>query len=213
MSEVFGELPVEVISAWDPNDSTIFEQQRDATWLMNTWKEYSRTKYKKVLDKWNKDTGGGDGSASEFYKFCGGDTWLGWIFLVDMDANFLLAHSAAGRMPRHLQVEAGFTEEMSSLEESHGGTDASKKKATMERELDDARQKSKKISETLDEIKDLIKSKEDTDDEEKHLNQMARYNSMLTDDKALNSMTPLSKAKYEKALKRKRKETINKLEI
>lgn len=32
--------------------------------------------------------------------------------MLDLEANFLLASSAGGRMPRHLQVEAGFEEDL-----------------------------------------------------------------------------------------------------
>ena len=66
-------FPEEEKEAWDPNDSAIFEKERNALWLKATWEEYVRPKYKKLLDRWNKDTGGGDGTPTSFVDYCGSD--------------------------------------------------------------------------------------------------------------------------------------------
>ena len=68
---------------WDPNHPDIFEHERDAKWIYSTWTEYIHPRYKKALDKWNKDTGGGDSTPNSFIDFCSGDRWLIWIFLID----------------------------------------------------------------------------------------------------------------------------------
>ena len=77
------EFPEEEKGKWEPNSPAIFETERDAAWLKATWEEYIRPKYKKALDRWNKDTGGGDGTPSSFIDYCAGDRWLVWIFCVD----------------------------------------------------------------------------------------------------------------------------------
>ena len=109
----YREFPEDEKGSWDPNHQSILDHKRDGAWMCTTWEEYVCPKYKKALDKWNKDTGGGDGSPTAFIDFCGSDRWLVWLFCKDMECNFLLACSAGGRMPRHLQIESGFTEEMS----------------------------------------------------------------------------------------------------
>ena len=85
--------------------------------MLDCWEGYIRPRYKKAIGRWNKDTGGGDGKPSEFINFCAGDRWLVWVFCKDLEAGFLLASSAGGRMPNHLQVESGF-ENMSPLDDS-----------------------------------------------------------------------------------------------
>lgn len=56
------EFPEEEKGKLNPNDLAIFEHPRKADWLKSTWDEHISPKYKKALDKWNKDTGGGDGT-------------------------------------------------------------------------------------------------------------------------------------------------------
>ena len=57
--EQFGDIDEEELSSWDANDPKIFEVDRTAAWLMETWKVYVKHKYKAALDRWNKETGGG----------------------------------------------------------------------------------------------------------------------------------------------------------
>jgi hypothetical protein len=106
------------LSQWNPNDPKVFQIKRTAEWLSSTWTDYVRPKYKRALEKWNKDTGGGDGEPTCFVDFCASDRWLVLLFLKDLEANFLLANHAGGRMPEHLQLEGGFSEEVSSSEGS-----------------------------------------------------------------------------------------------
>ena len=116
--EHFSKFPEEEKGSWDPNDPSIFEHKRDGAWLKGTWEECLRPKHKKALDRWNKETGGGDGTPSSFIDYCDKDRWLIWVFCKDYEANFLLASNAGGRMPHHLQIEAGFEETVSSLDDS-----------------------------------------------------------------------------------------------
>jgi hypothetical protein len=111
----YSEFPEEEKGSWDPNDPAVFEQERTGIWLKSTWDDYLKPKYKRALDKWNKDTGGGDGTPPSFIDYCAGDRWLVYLFCKDIEANFLLASSAGGRMPKHLQIESGFTEEISCI--------------------------------------------------------------------------------------------------
>ena len=58
---------------WRPNNGDIFVMYCDAKWFMGTWKDYIRPKYKRALDRWNKETGGGDGKAVNFINYCASD--------------------------------------------------------------------------------------------------------------------------------------------
>jgi hypothetical protein len=109
-----------------PTNPSVFEHEKTGQWLCDTWEDYIRPKYKRALDKWNKDTGGGDGNPVQFINFCSGDCWLAWLFCIDYETNFVLASSAGGRMPEHLQVEAGFSEDLSAMtpSDSNGGSAA-----------------------------------------------------------------------------------------
>ena len=90
--------------------------------MRGTWEDYTQPKYKKALDRWSKDTGGGDGTPASFVEYCGLDRWLVFIFVKDMATNFLLAPSAGGRMLVHLQLKAEFEDpDVSSTEDYNGG--------------------------------------------------------------------------------------------
>jgi len=73
--------------------------------------DYQHPKYKRSLDRWNKDTRGGDGSPASFHKYCDGGAWLVWLFCLDKEQTFLAAANTGGRMLNHLQFEAGFRKE------------------------------------------------------------------------------------------------------
>ena len=148
--QYYDAFPEDEKSKWDPNHYSNFEHERDASWLRTTWEEYVRPKYKKALDKWNKDTGGGDGNPTSFIDFCAGDRWLVWLFCKDLEANILLANLACGRMPTHLQVESGF-EDMSQMTET----------AKLDDELSSAKKHRKKVGNTLDRIVTYMNNKEE----------------------------------------------------
>jgi hypothetical protein len=102
----FGDIDETELQQWNPNDPKILEVERDASWLMDTWKVYIKRKYKVALDRWNKETGGGNGQPWSFVNYCDKDArWLVLVFLKDIEANYLLASNAGGRMPLHLQME------------------------------------------------------------------------------------------------------------
>jgi len=61
---------------WDPNNPAIFEHPRAADWLKDTSFTHIRPRCKRALDKWNKETGGGDGTQAAFVHFCGNERWL-----------------------------------------------------------------------------------------------------------------------------------------
>jgi hypothetical protein len=218
-SRYYDEFPEEEKGSWDPNDTNIFQHQRTAAWLKGTWEDYIRPKYKKALDKWNKDTGGGDGNPTEFVNFCGSDRWLVYLYCKDIETNCLLACSAGGRMPKHLQLESGFESsgggDMSSLgEESSPGT--SKRTASLEDEASAAKRSREKLTSTMEKVVEMIaKGQNATHDDEQdiHINKMAEYSEMMVDEneKILNTMTPNSKDKYVDALKKKRKERLDKI--
>ena len=45
------EFPDEDRSAWDPNNCVIMEHERDGKWLMDTWFQYVKPKYRHALNK------------------------------------------------------------------------------------------------------------------------------------------------------------------
>ena len=80
--------------------NSISFEGRSAEWVVNTWSEYIVPKYKKVLQKWYKQTGGGGRRLEDFIKYCTiGQTgttlvWLPWIYAMDAKAGFMLASTA-----------------------------------------------------------------------------------------------------------------------
>jgi hypothetical protein len=216
----YNEFPEDERVNWDPNDPSIFENTRDAKWLKSTWEEYLRPKYKKALDRWNKDTGGGDGCPTNFVNFSAGDRWLVWVFCHDRDANFLLANSASGRMPRHLQLEGGFGEEPESSV-SGSEADSARKRLRMENELDAISRDRNNLSRVVDkwttmmetrEKKEAAREKEEKEASiDERLRQVADYSRMLEDDKVLETMSPASSEVYKASLKKRRKDILNEL--
>ena len=55
----------------------------DAQWLENVWTEYVRPKYKLIMQKWYKDTGGGARTLENFSNYCklkdGNYPWMLWV--------------------------------------------------------------------------------------------------------------------------------------
>jgi len=151
---------------WDPNSAAVFEHTRTPEWLMDAWFTYIRPRCKKALDKWNKDTGGGDGTPAAFIDFCGNDKWLVWVFLHDFDANFLLANDASGQLPNHLQLEAGFDTNMSDITDEDSGSKASSKRMKdVEKQLSDLKAESGSINDLTSMLSECLKTKRSGDKE------------------------------------------------
>ena len=93
----------------DPNDSDrILLDGRDGIWLKATWDDYLRPKYRKILDKWFSDTGGGGGLLENFQNYCRQEKWLTYVFMLDSDVSFLLAANAKSIVPEQLCNESGY---------------------------------------------------------------------------------------------------------
>jgi len=104
----------------DPNHSITPEEcdymNRTAQWILDTWNTYIKPKYKKVLTKWYKQTGGGGRELEDFVNYCvlnhGSPVavWLAWVYAIDHEADFILASVSAGRPPQFISgnQEAGF---------------------------------------------------------------------------------------------------------
>lgn len=153
----FGEIDEEERSQWDPNDPTIFDVDRSASWLAETWKLYIKRKYKAALDRWNKDTGGGNGQPWSFINYCDRDArWLVVVFLQDIGANYLLASNAGGRMPAHLQMECGFQSptNFSSMDSNSDNSDPSTRMTAKRRVLAEAANETKKLKSDLSGVAD-----------------------------------------------------------
>jgi uncharacterized coiled-coil protein SlyX len=99
----------------DPNDDERIDLERNAEWFISTWKTYIKPKYKKAIAKWDKATGGGSSEPYMFSNFCEANRWLVWIYLMDIEADFLLFSNAKGRPPAHVGKEAGFSSSVSAL--------------------------------------------------------------------------------------------------
>ena len=94
---------------WDPNNSGIISQKREGSWLKGTYSDYLKKKYKRFLNKWNKVTGGGDGSPPSSQNYLDAhDQWISWIFCHDYENEFLLGANMSSRMPKGFQAEGGF---------------------------------------------------------------------------------------------------------
>ena len=202
----YNEIPEDERANWDPNHISLFEQDRNAGWLRGTWEEYIRPKYKKALDKWNKDTGGGDGTPASFIDFCGSDRWLVWIFCKDLEANFLLANNAGGRMPKHLQVESGFAEDVSSLS---GGSTA--RRNAIEEEVTATKKQRERIGSALEKVASWIENKGKAHDMDSCISKVADYSKKMRDSSILETMSPESRDLYVRTIKKQRKEILKKM--
>ena len=140
------EFPEEDRACWEPDNPTIMEHDRDGKWLMDTWFQHIKPKYRHSLNKWNKDTGGGSGEVHEFINYCSHDRWLGWVFALDYEASFLLAANTCGQMPARLQLESGWDDVVSELGEDDTRASSSGRSSA-----------EKKIKKTTDDISDLNK--------------------------------------------------------
>jgi hypothetical protein len=80
---------------------------RNKEWFINTWHDYIKPKYNAALNRWDMETGGGDGTATSFHRYCGSEKWLAWIYLCDLDADHVLKDWAQRHVPKHIQNEAG----------------------------------------------------------------------------------------------------------
>ena len=98
------------IDGVNPNDEDrITQPGRDAKWFLDTWRHYLKRKYKDAIHRWDKETGGGSHEPYQFANFCDkGNRWLVWVYLMDLDRNFLLYSNAIGRPPVHVGRESGF---------------------------------------------------------------------------------------------------------
>jgi hypothetical protein len=207
----YSEFPEEEKGSWDPNDSAIFEHERNGLWLKATWDEYLKPKYKKALDKWNKDTGGGDGTPPSFIDYCGSDRWLVYLFCKDIEANFLLASSAGGRMPKHLQIESGFTEELSCI--TDGPPSSVGKRVAIEDELGEVKKQRARIESTLDRVCSYVESRNGGSEDriKGYIDTVADYSQKMQDNTTLDTMSPDSRAMYVDTLKKQRKLLLQKM--
>jgi hypothetical protein len=142
-----------------------------------------------------------------------------WVFCLDLEANFLLAGNAAGKMPKHLQLEAGF-----SPSSSLSGSDTSSKKRAMDEEMTAIKKQREDIDSTLDSVKTFLQEKR-FQEKERHqeagkqqkesratyLKEVAEYSLLLQNDSVMDTMTPKSKEVYNEALCQERDDVLRKL--
>ena len=117
-------------------------------------------------------------------------------------------------MPKHLQVEAGFTEEISSLGEDISGSDnSSKRVAALEDEFSEYKKQRRKIDGAMERVASYLDAKgvrkEDTMDS--YIKKVADYSQKMQDDAILDSMSPSSKGMYVETLKKQRKNLLLKM--
>lgn len=222
-NHLFGEIDPDELSTWDPNDPKIFEVDRSAAWLVDTWKQYVRRKYKAALDRWNKETGGGNGQAWSFVNFCDRDArWLVVVFLKDKEANFLLGANAGGRMPIHLQMECGFepSTEISSLESSGSNdeppttcTGPKTKRTVLEEEQLATKKLKSEMTTTFAMITSLCKDKKEAmkDPRTEVFEQVMKMNQAINDSAAMSTMSPNTREMYMSSLQLQRKRLIERM--
>lgn len=206
-------------AGWDPNDPSIFEHTRDAAWLKATWDEYVKPKYKHALDKWNEDTGGGDGTPPSFVNFCDNHRWLVWIFCKDIKTNFLLGSNAGGRMPAHLQVEPGFDIDVNGDNVSSLGDttpSASKRRVNLEDDLSYIKRKQAKqdkIDDAMLNVLNMIDQKQEREGRkvDQCIEKISDYSKKLIDNSILESMSPETKREYVTTLKEQRRAVVKEM--
>ena len=198
----------------------MFEVVRDASWLLETWKLYLKRKYKYALDRWNKDTGGGNGQPWSFINYCERDgRWLVLVFLKDVESNYLLAANAGGRMPTHLQMESSSDRsgEPSSSDESKGARLSVKKRAVIANQNETKKLKSD-IGDALALLSTICKEKQkETKDQleeekDKLFLGVEKLTRTLNDGDMLKSMSPTTRETYVTILKSKRRRLVRKMQ-
>lgn len=218
-------FPEDEKAAWDPNSPDLFSSERTPIWLKETWDNYLRPKYKEALRRWNKDTGGGSGEATDFIDYCGSDRWLVWVFCVDLEANFLLANNAGGAMPRHLQLEQGVDGYDSIDGDAFGAAynaveAASRKRKAAEDELKERLESKARVDNMMNIVvshfgdmkhqKDKKKSNMEKADE--LIQKVARYQQLIDQTKSDSDMSPVSKSAFIEVLNGQRKDRMNELQ-
>ena len=211
----FGDIDSDEVKQWDPNDPKIFEVTRDAPWLLETWKVYVKRKYKTALDKWNKDTGGGNGQSWSFINYCERDArWLVVVFLKDVECNYLLAANAGGRMPAHLQMELSSD---GSSDEAVGSRLTAKKREIIESQKETKKLKAD-IADAVSLLSTICKGKQEVnktdieDEKDRLFIGVEKVNRTLNDQGILNSMSPTTRDTYVTVLKAKRRRLVKKMQ-
>ena len=81
----------------------VAEKSWDAKWLMQTWNNYLRPRYRKFLKKWNKETGGGSRTLECVPNYTNdgkvNSPWLLWAYYLGSKHEFLLANNTSGTVP------------------------------------------------------------------------------------------------------------------
>ncbi len=213
-------------------DPHAVDLEREWKWLLDTWDEYIKPKYKKVMLKWNKtDTGNGDRTLKNFVNYCNisknraglPTVWLVWVYFIDMQSHFLLASVAGARPPDLVFKEAGFGNNGEA--DADGGIDFSSnafapdsfqtpstKKARIEASLEGLKARGEKLDSIMckiDERLDAQKPKEDSFFEQ--YGQIQKLTEAKASIEADDDFTPTTKAKFISLVKEKKTSIAKKL--
>lgn len=165
--------------------------KRDATWGYGTF-NYFKDKYRKALSKWNKDTGGGDGTPASFENYCENDYFLAYIYLLDLPAGHLLASSITGAVPNHLRCESGgYSLEEAVLARDDVPATMKKQVQVQLNDLNDSRQQVQKLFGKFEELLD-VKVKQQQQEQQQTKTQKIE-DSPTTFDACLNKVTELER--------------------
>ena len=76
----------------DPTTPRAPGTEDNAKWLEEVWSTYIKPKYKLILQKWYKDTGGGARTLSNCVNYCqlrdGNYPWMVWVYYLDLKSDF-----------------------------------------------------------------------------------------------------------------------------
>ena len=156
-------------------------------WLESVWVDYIKPKYRHILRKWYKETGGGSRMLANFVNYCqlrdGNYPWMVWVYFLDSKSDLLLASSARGRPPWLSVAEAGFENDTAdvadeSLDKEESSTRKKKRKTeSIMEELEEGRKKLQGLFEKADRLlESKIKPVEEEGDEVFRL--IAKYDSV-----------------------------------
>ena len=123
----------EDVEGVDPNEEERFSIPRDVKWFIQTWKHYLKKKYKTAIGRWDKETGGGSREPEEFADYCDKSSrWLVWVYLLDIERDFLLFSNAKGKPPEYVGTESGFPQstDFDTDQESNAVGSGRKRKST-----------------------------------------------------------------------------------
>ena len=106
----------------DPSGFDFWDPKFDLKWLTKGFRDNLKPKYKAIMSKWFKDTGGGEKTIDNFPNYCRHQNsdypWMLWIYVIDVEAAHLLAFASGAKRPQgFISAESGYSATTGGIED------------------------------------------------------------------------------------------------